>query len=304
MSETETRGDETERACPRCGWEHHGGADGVCRACVVAIERENLAEQLRDERDEARTEVRQAREREQQHYANALNWRDRAHAAEVELSRLRGVVEAVQALADDMETQAAESTPVMGEVWTVAAREVRRVLAPVSSSGEAESGEVCRCVSAPAQCPVHPAPVPSGGQADGEGEGLVEVVAAKVHEAWMAAKREQGVSSRPSEWGEEQMVPYAALSERAKDLDRATVTAVLDALSAAGFAARPVLSREALRERIDGHWPELSEDRDDFDAAYIVCRCGWRYDYVRDGRSRVASWRDHLADVLTAGGAA
>ncbi|WP_159540841.1 RyR domain-containing protein [Aeromicrobium sp. 9AM] len=60
----------------------------------------------------------------------------------------------------------------------------------------------------------------------------VEVVAAKVHEAWMKTKREQGVTSRPSEWGEEQMVPYADLSERAKDLDRSTVLAVFDAIKA------------------------------------------------------------------------
>jgi hypothetical protein len=55
----------------------------------------------------------------------------------------------------------------------------------------------------------------------------VEQIAAEVHEAWIEAKRAQGVTSRPSEWGEEQMVPYADLSERAKDLDRSTVVAVL-----------------------------------------------------------------------------
>ena len=60
---------------------------------------------------------------------------------------------------------------------------------------------------------------------------LVEAVSAKVHEAWMNTKRAQGITSRPSEWGEEQMVPYAELSERAKDLDRGTVCAVLAALS-------------------------------------------------------------------------
>lgn len=70
------------------------------------------------------------------------------------------------------------------------------------------------------------------------GEGGVEVkpeieaLAAQVHEAWMTTKRDQGVTSRPSEWGEEQMVPYADLSERVKDLDRGTVRAVLDAQDA------------------------------------------------------------------------
>lgn len=67
----------------------------------------------------------------------------------------------------------------------------------------------------------------------------VEAVASKVHEAWMNTKREQGVVSRPSEWGEEQMVPYAELSERAKDLDRGTVIAVFAAIKAARAALTP-----------------------------------------------------------------
>ena len=58
----------------------------------------------------------------------------------------------------------------------------------------------------------------------------IELVAAKVHEAWMASKRKQGVTSRKSENGEELMVPYAQLSEDAKELDRATVRAVYDAI--------------------------------------------------------------------------
>ena len=61
-------------------------------------------------------------------------------------------------------------------------------------------------------------------------EGLIEAVSARVHAAWMDTKRAQGVTSRPSEWGEEQMVPYADLTERAKDLDRGTVREVLSAL--------------------------------------------------------------------------
>ena len=68
----------------------------------------------------------------------------------------------------------------------------------------------------------------------------VEAVAAAVHEAWMEAKRAQGVTSRPSEWGEEQMVPYADLSERAKELDRATVRSVYAAIR----AARPIATPE------------------------------------------------------------
>jgi hypothetical protein len=60
-------------------------------------------------------------------------------------------------------------------------------------------------------------------------DAYVEALAAQVHEGWMATKRGQGVTSRLSETGEEQMVPYDQLSEAAKDLDRGTVQAVLEA---------------------------------------------------------------------------
>lgn len=60
----------------------------------------------------------------------------------------------------------------------------------------------------------------------------IEVVSAKVHEAWMASKLAQNVTSRKSEDGEELMVPYDQLSEKAKELDRGTVKAVYDAIKA------------------------------------------------------------------------
>lgn len=58
----------------------------------------------------------------------------------------------------------------------------------------------------------------------------IEEVAAKVHEAWMEAKRAHGITSRKSEDGEELMTTYERLSERAKELDRATVRAVYEAI--------------------------------------------------------------------------
>ena len=58
----------------------------------------------------------------------------------------------------------------------------------------------------------------------------IEKVAAKVHEAWMEAKRARGVTSRKSETGEELMVAYEQLSEEAKELDRSTVRAVYRAI--------------------------------------------------------------------------
>jgi hypothetical protein len=60
----------------------------------------------------------------------------------------------------------------------------------------------------------------------------IELVSAKVHEAWMASKLKQNVTFRKAEDGEELMVPYEQLSEKAKELDRATVRAVYDAIRA------------------------------------------------------------------------
>lgn len=60
----------------------------------------------------------------------------------------------------------------------------------------------------------------------------IEVVSAKVHDAWMAQKTASGVTSRKSETDEELMVPYAELSEPAKELDRAMVRTVFAAILA------------------------------------------------------------------------
>jgi hypothetical protein len=58
----------------------------------------------------------------------------------------------------------------------------------------------------------------------------IEIVAAKVHEAWMESKHKKGVTTRKSETGEELMVPYANLSDDAKELDRGSVRAVYAAI--------------------------------------------------------------------------
>lgn len=101
------------------------------------------------------------------------------------------------------------------------------------------------------------APVPSGGQADGEGARLTD-----------------------AEWREFQRLPEEGYSHRGW----------VDAAIARRLAARPVLSREALRERLDGHWPIRDEHG-------VGCGCGWEGDGCGRGL-----WRDHLVDVLTAGG--
>ena len=58
----------------------------------------------------------------------------------------------------------------------------------------------------------------------------MELVSAQVHNAWMQSKKDQGIDSRKAEDGEELMVPYNKLSEKAKDLDRNTVKAVYKAI--------------------------------------------------------------------------
>lgn len=60
----------------------------------------------------------------------------------------------------------------------------------------------------------------------------IEAISAKVHEQWMESKRAKGVTSRKLESGEELMVPYAELSEDAKELDRGSVMAVIRAMEA------------------------------------------------------------------------
>lgn len=68
-----------------------------------------------------------------------------------------------------------------------------------------------------------------------ETENIVEEVSSVVHAVWMKTKLAQGVSTRLAEDGEELMVPYDQLSEKAKDLDRGSVRAVIAGLAAAGY---------------------------------------------------------------------
>lgn len=58
----------------------------------------------------------------------------------------------------------------------------------------------------------------------------VEAISAEVHNAWMKNKLAKGITSRKLESGEELMVPYEQLSEEAKELDRGSVQAVLQAI--------------------------------------------------------------------------
>lgn len=91
---------------------------------------------------------------------------------------------------------------------------------------------------------------------------LVEAVSAEVHAAWMRTKAAQGVTSRRSETGEELMVPYAELSEPAKDLDRQSVLAVL-------AAAMPLV--EAEQER---RWRDRIADEINAITMHDIARLG------------------------------
>ena len=66
----------------------------------------------------------------------------------------------------------------------------------------------------------------------------IEEVSAEVHAAWIEAKRAQGVTSRKAEDGEELMVPYQQLSERAKELDRRVVKTVYAAIQRLHLVSR------------------------------------------------------------------
>ena len=64
-------------------------------------------------------------------------------------------------------------------------------------------------------------------------DGLIEEPAAAVHDAWIAENHSNGITTRVSSLtGEEQMVPYAQLSEPVKEYDRKLVRTVLAALRA------------------------------------------------------------------------
>jgi len=63
----------------------------------------------------------------------------------------------------------------------------------------------------------------------------IETVAEQVHGMWMTEKIKNGITSRiAQETGEELMVPYAQLSEVAKEMDRAMVRMVYAAIIMAG----------------------------------------------------------------------
>ncbi len=99
-------------------------------------------------------------------------------------------------------------------------------VAPVSPEPECD----CPCHYGQYGCCTHCSATPPRESQPVSAMTDVEPISAKVHEQWMESKRAQGVQSRKSESGEELMVPYEQLSEAAKELDRGSVRAVLNAM--------------------------------------------------------------------------
>ncbi len=67
----------------------------------------------------------------------------------------------------------------------------------------------------------------------------LETVASEVHHEWMESKRAMGLFSRKAEDGEELMVPYEQLSDKAKEFDRSAVRVVYAAIERAISALAP-----------------------------------------------------------------
>ena len=57
---------------------------------------------------------------------------------------------------------------------------------------------------------------------------IIEQLAERAHDSWMQSNLSNGITTRISSLtGEEQMVPYAALSEQVKEYDRQMVRGVI-----------------------------------------------------------------------------
>jgi ribosomal protein L40E len=93
----------------------------------------------------------------------------------------------------------------------------------------------------------------SEGPAPPVAEGETELAAERVHDNWVQMKLAAGVTSRLSESGEELMQPYAQLSEAAKELDRGTVRAVLDALRSQPTPTGEAPQAAPVKHEINGH---------------------------------------------------
>lgn len=82
----------------------------------------------------------------------------------------------------------------------------------------------------------------------------IERIAEIVHENWRKAKTAKGIASRKSADGEELMVPYKQLSEKAKDSNRQSVKTVYDAIEKCDGDIRNLPPIEKVSAAVHDSW--------------------------------------------------
>jgi hypothetical protein len=113
-------------------------------------------------------------------------------------------------------------------------------------------------------------------------DALIEAVSADVHAAWIETKLAQGVTSRPSSDGVEQMVPYDELPDHIKELDRSTVRAVF---------ASPAL-QEAL-----GDFEYAAQVRDGQNGAWVCDPYNYPFGDIDYATNQMNQWKRTMEKI-------
>jgi hypothetical protein len=302
VSDTETRDEpmtEVEVDALLADARRHLRAGTGCGSCVKGVER--LASSLATARDEVERLQAQIKRWDDVLLEKANRHQAERDEAEAESARLRGVVEAVQALADEWSrhSRALLAGGMRGSIpYTDAARRLDAVLWSVPSSGETgERQKIDRHRLTTEEHSTYQALRARGvSHEDAMSDALDGV----------SVETARTVPASPEPTGADEAVRAVADVALAEDfVDAVLDTVVSPEVGAIGLtvgdvvtiarwlapvaiacasvvAARPVLSREALRERLGTHWPITP----------VQCECGWREEGPDDG------YLDHLAAVL------
>lgn len=133
----------------------------------------------------------------------------------------------------------------------------------------------------------------------------IDSLAEHVHDTYVRRSRENGVTSRLSPDGEEYMRPYADLSNAAKDLDRATVQAVINAINKSGhiLVIRDVYDRRHRQWR--DTWNDLcrirhaltSENGDPEISMPLGEHVAPAVEWLVNDRNTIRAQRDQLAGI-------
>jgi hypothetical protein len=248
---------------------------------------------LTAERDEARAEVKRLQERVQR-WDDVLLEKANRHqaereAAEAEVARLRGVVEAVRALADEDRHHLRS-----GVVGMVRLGDLQEALASVPSSGEADtpSAEAARASLSDETLAAFYGP------ASGEtGERLVDRVTGRPATAYTPPEDVVRVPASQEPTGAEVGGWVCSTCGHGSTEHGMEGHPAFECVYQPVWrsVARPVLSRERVDATLDGHFPHVVSPGE-----LVRCRCGWRSDSTSPVLDTV-QWCDHLADILTAG---